>query len=201
MNLSGYVFEALRKDKEFILYRGRSKDDGSQVLVLSPAAEYSTPESLKRLEHECSLREELDPAGLPGRSQLLATGTVQYSRLRIPAACLSINCSVSHWTSVFVASGYQPFDRDWSLASARHHPQGHQAGQCSRKLRYRPVLADGLWYRFAASTRAPVSRASGVRRWNTRLYGPRADRTNESFHRFPERSLRPRRHALRNADW
>ena len=62
IELSRYVFEALRKDEEFILYRGRSKDDASQVLVLSPVAEYPTPESLKRLEHEYSLREELDPA-------------------------------------------------------------------------------------------------------------------------------------------
>ena len=52
----------LRKDEEFILYRGRSQDDGSQILVLSPVAEHPTPESLKRLEHEYSLREELDPA-------------------------------------------------------------------------------------------------------------------------------------------
>src|ERR1700720_4459521 len=62
MNLSGYVFEALRKDDESILYRGQSKDDASQVLVLSPAVQRSTPESLKRLEHEYSLKEELDPS-------------------------------------------------------------------------------------------------------------------------------------------
>jgi serine/threonine protein kinase len=61
MDLSGYVFEALRKDEEFILYRGRSKDDASPVLVLSPVAEYPRPESLRRIEHEYSLREELDP--------------------------------------------------------------------------------------------------------------------------------------------
>ena len=36
--------------------------DASQVLVLSPAAEHPTPEILKRLEHEYSLREALDPA-------------------------------------------------------------------------------------------------------------------------------------------
>jgi PAS domain S-box-containing protein len=54
--------EALRKDEEFILYRGRSQGDASQVLVLSPVAEYPRPESLKRLEYEYSLREELDPA-------------------------------------------------------------------------------------------------------------------------------------------
>ncbi len=91
IELSRYVFEVLRKDKEFILYRGRSKDDGSQaafasygapsilgeadarqeprrsvprsrVLVLSTAAEYPAANSLKRLQHECSLREELDAA-------------------------------------------------------------------------------------------------------------------------------------------
>ncbi len=62
IDLSRYVFEALRKDEEFILYRGRNKDDGSQVLVLSPVAEYPPPEVLKRLEHAYSLREELDPA-------------------------------------------------------------------------------------------------------------------------------------------
>ena len=62
IELSRYVLEALRKDEEFILYRGRSQDDPSQVLVLSPVAEYLRPESLKRLEHAYSLKEELDPA-------------------------------------------------------------------------------------------------------------------------------------------
>jgi PAS domain S-box-containing protein len=61
IELSRYVFEVLRKDNEFILYRGRSKDDAPQVLVLSPATEHPPPQSLKRLEHEYSLREALDP--------------------------------------------------------------------------------------------------------------------------------------------
>ena len=60
--LSRYTFETLRKDQEFVLYRGRSKRDRSWVLVLSPVAEYRAAETLKRLEHEYSLREELDPA-------------------------------------------------------------------------------------------------------------------------------------------
>jgi AAA ATPase-like protein/protein kinase-like protein len=62
IELSKYVLEALRKDKNFNLYRGRSEDDPSQVLVLSPVVEYPAPESLKRPEYEYSLREELDPA-------------------------------------------------------------------------------------------------------------------------------------------
>jgi predicted ATPase/signal transduction histidine kinase len=62
IDLSRYVFEALRKDEEFILYRGRSEDTPVKVLVLSPVVEYPTPESLKRLEHAYSLREELNPS-------------------------------------------------------------------------------------------------------------------------------------------
>ena len=62
IELSRYVLETLRQDEEFILYRARHRDDGTQTLVLSLAAEYPRPESLKRLEHEYLLREELDPA-------------------------------------------------------------------------------------------------------------------------------------------
>ena len=62
IELSKYLFEMLRKDEEFNLYRGRTEDDTSQILVLSPVAEYPAPEALKRLEHEYSLKEELDSA-------------------------------------------------------------------------------------------------------------------------------------------
>jgi PAS domain S-box-containing protein len=62
IELSTYNLEPLRNDKELYLYRGRSGHDDSQILVVSPAAEYPAPETLKRLEHEYSLREELEPA-------------------------------------------------------------------------------------------------------------------------------------------
>ena len=62
IELSRYALETLRKDEEFILYRGRSQADGPQVLLLSPAVDYPAPDSLKRLKHEYSFREELDPA-------------------------------------------------------------------------------------------------------------------------------------------
>jgi len=90
IDLSRYVFEAMRKEEDFIFYRGRPKDEGSQaalvsygtpsilgeadvshepgrsasgsrVLVLAPLAEYPAPEILKWLEHAYSLKEELDP--------------------------------------------------------------------------------------------------------------------------------------------
>ena len=51
IDLSKYNLETLRKDEELILYRARSKDDGTQVLVLSLVAGYPKPESLTRLEH------------------------------------------------------------------------------------------------------------------------------------------------------
>jgi serine/threonine protein kinase len=62
IELSKYIIEALGKDKEFNLYRGKSKDDESHVLLLSPVAEYPASETIEQLEHEYSLREELDPA-------------------------------------------------------------------------------------------------------------------------------------------
>src|SRR5713226_481067 len=62
MELSGYVLETLRKGGEFILYRGRQPGNPSPVLVLAPIAEQPAPASLRRLEHEYSLAEDLDPA-------------------------------------------------------------------------------------------------------------------------------------------
>ena len=61
IELARHVFEPLRRDEDSILYRGRREDDSSQVLVLAPAQEEPGPESLRRLNHEYSLRGELDP--------------------------------------------------------------------------------------------------------------------------------------------
>lgn len=76
IELSRYAFESLRTDPEFILYRAhrssfakasqeRSEDesedkDPSSVLVLAPALEQPELGTLKRLEHEYALRDELD---------------------------------------------------------------------------------------------------------------------------------------------
>ena len=59
-DLSGYALETLREDRDFILYRGRNHNDGSSVLALGPVEGRFAPDSLKRLEHECSLASELD---------------------------------------------------------------------------------------------------------------------------------------------
>ena len=58
--LSRFSFEVLRQDENFILYRGRSTDGSSQVLLRSPTSQHPTPQDLKWLEHAYSLKEELD---------------------------------------------------------------------------------------------------------------------------------------------
>src|SRR5258707_7696614 len=66
MELSEYMLETLRKDGNFILYRGRhrSQTDASppSILVVTPGSERPTLESLRRMEHEYSFAAELDPS-------------------------------------------------------------------------------------------------------------------------------------------
>ena len=65
MELSEYTLETLRQDGEFILYRGqhRRHTDASppSILVVTPVSERPALGSLRRMEHEYSLRAELDP--------------------------------------------------------------------------------------------------------------------------------------------
>jgi hypothetical protein len=98
IELSKYVHEALRKDKEFNLYRGRSEDDTSQILVLSPVVEYPAPESLQRLEYEYSLREELDPAWAARPMTIARHWDRRCLCWRIPPVYLSSSCSITDWT-------------------------------------------------------------------------------------------------------
>jgi serine/threonine protein kinase len=60
--LSTYALEPLRKDAEFVLYRGRRDADPSRILVVAPVSEQPAQWTLRRLEHEYALRTELDPA-------------------------------------------------------------------------------------------------------------------------------------------
>src|SRR5215510_3173799 len=65
MDLSQYRLETLHQDGEFILYRGLrpTKDEKSppSILALSPVMERPAPATIKKLEHEFSLKDELDP--------------------------------------------------------------------------------------------------------------------------------------------
>ena len=57
-----YLLEALRDDGEFTLYRGHEPGEQASVLIVAPAAEQPSPQSLRQLEHECALAADLDPA-------------------------------------------------------------------------------------------------------------------------------------------
>jgi serine/threonine protein kinase len=59
---SGYLLEVLREGADFTVYRGRQRGNPTPVLVVAPAAERPSPQSLRRLEHEYSLAAELDAA-------------------------------------------------------------------------------------------------------------------------------------------
>jgi hypothetical protein len=61
IELSRYVFETLREEAEFAFCRGR-KDAGElpTILLAAPVSGHPIPSILERLEHEYSLRDELD---------------------------------------------------------------------------------------------------------------------------------------------
>jgi hypothetical protein len=64
VELSEYLFEILREDDEFVLCRGEhSNQSGSpSVLLLAPASMQPALATLKKIEHEYSLKDELDSA-------------------------------------------------------------------------------------------------------------------------------------------
>ena len=64
MDLSQSVLEALRTDEEFALYRGAHSDHFGlpSILLLAPVSMRPAPETLRKIEHEYSLRDELDSA-------------------------------------------------------------------------------------------------------------------------------------------
>jgi serine/threonine protein kinase len=63
VEISAYVPECLREDEEFILYRGRAtRAELPSVLFLTLASKRPALESLKKIKHEYSLRDELDSA-------------------------------------------------------------------------------------------------------------------------------------------
>jgi PAS domain S-box-containing protein len=68
MDLSDYTLDTVNNDGELVLYRGRDRDrpgtsaHPSSVLVVMPRSEHPPVESVRMIEHEHSLRAELDAA-------------------------------------------------------------------------------------------------------------------------------------------
>jgi predicted ATPase/signal transduction histidine kinase len=76
MKLSEYTFETLRRDGEFIVYRGRHRHQTGaspfSILAITPALERPALASLRRMEHEYSFKADLDP-GWAARPLALAS--------------------------------------------------------------------------------------------------------------------------------
>src|ERR1700730_16862080 len=63
MDHSRYCLEVVRKDEEFVLRREHSNQPGSSsVLLVVPVSTRPALATLRKLEHEYSLRDELDSA-------------------------------------------------------------------------------------------------------------------------------------------
>jgi serine/threonine protein kinase len=60
--LSTYALQPLRKESDFVFYRGRRDTAPSHILVVAPVSEQPARGTLRRLEHEYELRSKLDPA-------------------------------------------------------------------------------------------------------------------------------------------
>jgi hypothetical protein len=84
MDVSDYNLETLRHDAEFVLYRGlakRQKDKKpSRLLILAPVLERPAPETLRRMEHELCLKEELEISGSFETGQAKITNCPRYIR-------------------------------------------------------------------------------------------------------------------------
>jgi predicted ATPase/signal transduction histidine kinase/GAF domain-containing protein len=57
-----YLLDLLREGTDFTLYRGRERDNPMPILVVAVPQEQASHQSLKRLEHEYSLANELNAA-------------------------------------------------------------------------------------------------------------------------------------------
>src|SRR5260221_12364795 len=60
--ISSYTLESLRKDAEFVLYRGQRETKPSRILVVAPLSKQPAQVTLRGLEHEYPLRTRLNPA-------------------------------------------------------------------------------------------------------------------------------------------
>src|SRR6266481_5931207 len=64
MSFSDYILEPIRKDEEVVLSRGKDpgRTDAPSVLLMSPVSKQPSPGTLKKLENEYSLKDELNSA-------------------------------------------------------------------------------------------------------------------------------------------
>ena len=134
IELSTYIFETLRKDGEFALYRGRRQDDGKRLLVKEPISKTPSSRGLGQLEHEYSLKEELYPAWA---AQPLAL------QRRDGRTVLLLNDPGGELLNSFLGRPWElrEFLR-WAIAVAGALSKVHQAGFLHKNLKSANILAE-----------------------------------------------------------
>ena len=99
MQLSDYSLDRLRDDGEFILYRAHAEEtEQPSVLLLAPSSTRPSPETLKKIDHEYSLRSELDSRlGGAAAGPFRDEARRRRSYLKILAAKLSMDSFRGRW--------------------------------------------------------------------------------------------------------
>ena len=199
---SGY--QVLWEDGERVFCRGwRLGEDGSRsaVLIVLPVAQHPSPSSLDRLAHEYKLKDELDGAWAVRPLEIVRDGVRTMLVLEdLGGSSRSSACSAPRWRS----------GRFLRLAIGIAAALGklHQRGLVHKDIKPANILvncarrrgsAHRVRHRLAPDARAAGARTARIHRRHARLYGPRADRPDEPVRRFPQRSLRARRHVLSDA--
>ena len=193
----------LSEDGERVLCQGWRDDDdgdGTAVLAVLSASGHPAPAFLDRLVHEYELKDELDgrwaarPLALVrehGRTMLLLEDPGGEPLDRLLGRPMEMGRFLRFATGLSAALR-----------------QLHERGLIHKDIKPANVLVDSatgqVWLTgFGIASRLPRERQAPAPpefdRGHARLYGARTDRTNESFDRFPERPLFPRRHLVRNA--
>ena len=96
MDLSHYAFDALHNDGDFVLSRGRERTSATShrrsILAKTARSEQPRPETVRIMEHEFSLRAELDSTWQFDRLSSRSTRDERSSSSRIQEASRSIDC-------------------------------------------------------------------------------------------------------------
>jgi PAS domain S-box-containing protein len=147
IELSRYVFETLRKDAEFILYRGQPEDDAAPVLLAAPVLEYPRPESLKLLEHAYSFKEELDRAWAARPIAITRHWNRAVLVMEDPGGVpLDQLLGRARNASALADAGRQPLDIELSLSLAISLSNGigqlHQRGIVHKDIKPAHILVD-----------------------------------------------------------
>src|SRR5712692_4784358 len=134
--LSALQFDVVRRDPPFVLYRARAKGASGTMLALAPAGRDASSAALSRLQHEYSLRSELDADWAVRALDLVLVDGVPMllledprgESLDRPATGADLPLSVLHYTTqarkpLLLDDARLEVDHPADLRQLRRHPR------------------------------------------------------------------------------